>query len=102
MFLALWEFHVKPGCEERFERVYGPGGDRSRLFRSDPHYRATRLLRDPARPNCCTTLDFWDSRAAYESFKELLHAAYLALDKISDEFTRQERHLGSFSEIPEL
>jgi hypothetical protein len=25
MFLVLWEFEVKPGCEKRFERVYGPG-----------------------------------------------------------------------------
>ncbi|MEQ1353628.1 MAG: hypothetical protein ABLT11_06390, partial [Candidatus Acidiferrum sp.] len=23
MFLALWEFEVKPGCEERFQTVYG-------------------------------------------------------------------------------
>jgi heme-degrading monooxygenase HmoA len=101
MFLVLWEFHVKPGCEERFERVYGPGGDWSQLFRSDPHYRETRLLRDPARPNCYTTLDFWDSREAYESFKELHHAEYLALDKICEELTLQERHLGSFTEITE-
>jgi hypothetical protein len=27
MFVVLWEFEVKPGCEERFETVYGPGGD---------------------------------------------------------------------------
>ena len=25
MFLVLWGFEVKPGCEQRFERVYGPG-----------------------------------------------------------------------------
>ena len=24
MFLVLWEFDVKQGCEERFESVYGP------------------------------------------------------------------------------
>jgi len=27
MFVALWEFEVKPGCEERLEKVYGPRGD---------------------------------------------------------------------------
>ncbi len=25
MFLVLWEYEVKPGFEQRFERVYGPG-----------------------------------------------------------------------------
>src|SRR5205814_3756608 len=42
MFLALWEYEVKSGCEERFESAYGPGGDWARLFRSDSNYRETR------------------------------------------------------------
>jgi len=37
MFLVLWEFEVKPECEERFERVYGTGGDWDSLFRRDSH-----------------------------------------------------------------
>jgi hypothetical protein len=24
MFVTLWEYEVKPSCEERFEKVYGP------------------------------------------------------------------------------
>jgi len=39
MFLALWEYEVKSGCEERFESAYGPGGDWARLFGSDSNYR---------------------------------------------------------------
>ncbi len=27
MFVALWEYEVKPGGEERFENGYGPGGE---------------------------------------------------------------------------
>ena len=26
MFVILWEFEVKPGCEQSFESAYGPGG----------------------------------------------------------------------------
>ena len=48
MLLALWEFEVKPGCEERFERVYGPGGDWDPCFvaiptMSGPNCSATRI-----------------------------------------------------------
>ena len=46
MFLALWEYEVKPGSEERFEKVYGPEGDWARLFQKDSHYHQTRLVRD--------------------------------------------------------
>jgi len=47
MFLVLWEFEVKPGSEQRFERVYGPGGDWDSLFvailtMSKPRCFATR------------------------------------------------------------
>jgi len=41
MFVALWEFEVKPGCEERFEMVYGPDGDWAKLFRRNSHYHET-------------------------------------------------------------
>jgi len=44
MFLALWEYEVKPGCEERFEKVYGPEGDWAQPFRRDPHTILTRLV----------------------------------------------------------
>ena len=49
MFVALWEFEVKPGYEERFEMVYGPDGDWAKLFRRDSRYRETRLVQDAFR-----------------------------------------------------
>jgi len=66
MFVALWEYEVKPGCEERFENAYGPGGEWVRLFRSDSNYKETRLLRDAFRPAIFLTFDFWNSREAYQ------------------------------------
>jgi hypothetical protein len=35
MFVALWEYEVKQGCEKRFEEAYGPDGGWVRLFRSN-------------------------------------------------------------------
>jgi heme-degrading monooxygenase HmoA len=70
MFVALWEFEVKPGCEQRFEEAYGPEGDWARLFRRQPHYLETRLVRDTLRPGVYLTMDFWQSRGAYESFMD--------------------------------
>src|SRR3979411_2418981 len=65
MFVALWEYEVKPGGEERFENAYGPAGDWVRLFRRDSHYHETRLVRDSFRPSVYLTMDFWESRPAY-------------------------------------
>jgi hypothetical protein len=96
MFLALWEFEVKSGCVERFQSVYGPQGEWVRLFRSDPLFIETRLLQDPFETTKFVTLDFWQSRSAYESFKEVQHAAYDAIEKYSESLMTQERLLGNF------
>jgi len=96
MFLALWEFEVKSGCEERFRSAYGPQGPWVRLFRTDSNFVETRLLQDVAQPGKFITLDFWHTRAAYESFKGLNHQAYAAIDKTCEELTTRESPLGEF------
>jgi hypothetical protein len=94
MFVALWEYEVKPGCEKRFEEAYGPDGGWVRLFRSDSHYQETRLLRDAFRPGVYLTMDFWDVRRAYEQFMVTHKEEYKALDAAGEKLTSNERRLG--------
>jgi hypothetical protein len=99
MFLALWEFEVKPGCEERFEKVYGPAGDWAMLFHTDSCYLETRLLRDPLRPTVYLTLDFWMTRQGCEEFLQKHHAEYKALDAAGDALTIRERRIGWYEQV---
>jgi heme-degrading monooxygenase HmoA len=94
MFVALWEYEVKPGCEKRFEEAYGPAGGWVRLFRSDSNYLETRLLCDPFRPAIYVTIDFWHSREAYEQFMADHKDEYKGLDAVGEELTNNERRLG--------
>ena len=96
MFVALWEYEVKPGREERFEKVYGPKGDWAKLFRNDPNYRETQLLRDAVRERAYLTLDFWNSRRAYERFMKTRATDYKKLDAASEDLTLGERRVGWF------
>ncbi len=94
MFVALWEYEVKPGCEKRFEKAYGPDGGWARLFRSDSRYRKTRLVRDAFRRGVYLTMDFWNSREASEKFMATHREEYKALDAAGEELTSSERRLG--------
>jgi heme-degrading monooxygenase HmoA len=96
MFVILWEYEVKPGCEERFERVYGPDGDWARLFQADAHFRETRLLRDTSRPRCYFTLDYWDSENSFAQFKAAHQQAYVEMDRATEGLTVSERRLAGF------
>ncbi len=93
MFVTLWEFEVKPGSEELFERTYGPEGEWARLFRRDGRYRGTRLLRAVGAERVYVTMDEWESRAAYEEFKKKFAAEYGELDRKCEALTAQENHL---------
>lgn len=97
MFVALWEYEVKPGCEESFQSAYGPHGEWVRLFQSDPHYRETRLLQDLSRTRFYFTLDYWDSESAFDQFKSANHADYAAIDRATEHLIISERRLSTFN-----
>jgi len=99
MFVALWEFEVKPGCEKRFQKAYGPEGDWAKLFRNDSNRQETRLLHDPEHPAMFLTLDFWTSRQAYESSMAEHAAQYKRLDAAGKKLTRRERSIGWFESL---
>ena len=94
MFVALWEYEVKLGDKERFEKAYGPDGEWARLFRSDSDYLEIRLMRDAFRPAMYLTLDFWDSREAYEKFLAKHRAEYSAVDEATESLKNNERRIG--------
>jgi heme-degrading monooxygenase HmoA len=99
MFLILWEFEVKPGCEEQFEKVYGPEGEWAKLFRTDSQYRETRLVRDSFRDASYLTLDFWESRQGYEEFLRARRAEYEAIEEMGEELTLKEKRIAWFEMV---
>jgi Antibiotic biosynthesis monooxygenase len=96
MFLVLWEFEVKPGNEERFERVYGAGGDWDSLFRRDSNHAGTYLFRDTAKPRVYLTADYWVTQTAYKDFLQREEAEYKRIDAEAEVLTVAERHVGSY------
>jgi hypothetical protein len=102
MFLALWEYEVKPESEKTYRSVYGPEGDWARLFRQDARYHGTRLLQDAARSGVYMTLDLWESFEAYEEFLKDHKVEYEALERVGEGLTISEQCLGWFRSLPEI
>lgn len=97
MFLTLWEFEVKSGCEELFEQAYGSEGEWVRLFRRDLRYRGTRLLRDVARERAYLTMDLWESQEGYEEFREKWALEYAEIDRKCEDLTLGQKCLGQYA-----
>ena len=96
MFVTLWEFEVKPGSEELFERTYGQEGQWAELFRRHTRYLGTRLLRDVGAAGVYVTVDTWESREAYEEFRKKLATAYEELDRKCEGMTVREKNVSAY------
>jgi len=95
----MWEFMVDDVQRIEFEHHYGPSGTWAALFGRARGYLGTKLLRDEATAGRYLTIDRWESKTAYRSFRSEFATEYSALDLQCEALTREERALGCFAEI---
>lgn len=99
MFIVIWKYQVKAGCEEAFENMYGPQGDWVRLFQAHSGYSQTILLKESPEKPIYQTLDFWNSQEVYEEFYYDNEPEISRLDQNGDEFTLSEMLIGRFHTV---
>jgi heme-degrading monooxygenase HmoA len=100
-YLVIWEFKVREGSQKNFEKAYGVDGDWVKLFKQDQAYIRTELTHDLKSAATYLTLDYWESEAAYDRFREQHRQEYEAIDRKYEELTESERKLGSFARAGE-
>jgi hypothetical protein len=91
--VILWRFRAVPSRRADFEAAYGPDGDWAHLFRSDPDFLGTSLMR--SSDGTYLTLDRWRSADAARAFRDRHAAAYEDLDARCTALTEDETALGS-------
>jgi quinol monooxygenase YgiN len=98
-FTCLWAFEVPASCDAEFRRHYGPDGTWVQLFRQDPAYLETLLLKDTDVPGRYVTVDRWQSASAYDDFRRRHAGPYDALDQLCESLTTGEVRLGAFEPL---
>ena len=94
MIEILWEYEVKDGQAQEFERHYCKAGSWAEFFRRSPAYQGTTLF--SGVQNRYLTWDRWDSQEAYEEFRLANRLEYDELDNQFQALTVSERCLGFF------
>ena len=91
--VAVWRYRVRPEKTEAFLRAYGADGVWIELFKRGAGYISTELLRDALDPALFVTIDRWESRIAYDTFRKEFAEEYLALDSLCAAYTEDEELL---------
>jgi heme-degrading monooxygenase HmoA len=95
----VWEFDVAASHAAEFEKQYGTGGEWMQLFRRDPAYRGTSLLRDRDQPGRYITIDRWEDLESYEAFRAEYGMEYQEIDKRTAMLTESEKRVGVFESL---
>jgi len=96
MYVVIWAFRVRADRTAGFERAYGPAGAWAELFKTDPGYRGTELLRDVTVTDRYLTIDRWVGRAALAAFRAREAVRYAALDEACASLTLDETLVGEY------
>jgi len=96
MHLIIWSFLVTPTRAAEFEKAYGSAGAWAQLFRQNPYFVRTELLRDQHVPERYFTLDYWQSAEQFQTFMRQHADAYKRLDEHLANLTTQEVKIGEF------
>ncbi|MGC1550501.1 MAG: antibiotic biosynthesis monooxygenase [Rhodanobacter sp.] len=97
MYVIIWRYQVAEQHVASFLRHYDDTGEWDQLFRRDSAYKGTRLLRDAEDGETYISIDYWDSRIAYEQFLQSHADAYAEMDRFCDTLTVEESRIGRFS-----
>lgn len=98
MYTIIWRFEVLPAAIASFEAMYGPEGEWVRLFRAGRGYLGTELFQHTVDETRFVTVDRWESREAFETFRARNVHAYAELDARCERFTSSETLLGETEE----
>ncbi|HWC17510.1 MAG TPA: antibiotic biosynthesis monooxygenase [Terriglobales bacterium] len=99
MIHVIWEFTVSATHQAAFETAYKSDGVWAQLFRRDPAYCETILVRDRDRAGRYLTIDLWEDRESYLRFKDRFAHDYRKIDKECEQLTENERLIGMFEEV---
>jgi heme-degrading monooxygenase HmoA len=89
-FVAIWKFRVKPECVAEFVRAYAPDGSWAQLFGRASGFISTSLIYSDELRGEYVTIDRWQSRDAYQSFRAAFAAEYAKLDEQFQKLTVSE------------
>jgi heme-degrading monooxygenase HmoA len=88
-YLIVWRYEVGKEALVAFEQTYGPHGPWVALFATAPGYRGTELVRGGDLGEYLT-IDRWESRELYDTFRSDRALDYKRLDAECDALTESE------------
>lgn len=96
MIEVFYRYRVHPAQVQAFEHAYGQTGPWAELFKRHPGYIRTRLFKQKTDSHVYLTIDVWESKEAYDTFRFQNADEYRRLDTQLAMLKLEEHLLGYY------
>ena len=103
MIAVVWQFQVRAGKQQEFERFYGADGEWSQIARRSRSFLGSSFLRDQASDTSYLLIEYWSEMVVYERHRHNFVGDIGRLEQRRQEFCETTLPLGVFSalDVPE-
>jgi len=99
MVAVMWQFDVKSGREEEFEKLYGADGDWTALNRKTRSYLGSSFLRDQNRSSRYLLIEYWSEMLIYEQHRASRSTMMDAIETQREELVEAMEPLGIYAAL---
>lgn len=99
MIAIMWQFDVRNGQEDEFERLYGIEGEWTALNRQTRSYLGTSFLRDQNRSSRYIVIEYWSEMLVYERHLADFGNEIRSLEEERARYVSRLEPLGVFSAL---
>ena len=99
MIAVVWQFQVKTGKQQDFEKFYGADGEWSQLARRSRSFLGSSFLRDQASDTSYLLVEYWSEMVVYEKHRQSFPTDIHTLERRRHELCDAILPLGVFSAL---
>jgi quinol monooxygenase YgiN len=99
MVAVIWQFDVKAGREDEFEKLYGVEGEWTALNRRTRSYLGSSFLRDQNRPTRYQLIEYWSEMLVYEEHRTSRSTMLEAIETRRAELVEVMEPLGIYTAL---
>ena len=100
---VVWQFEVREGREDEFERFYGADGPWTAISRRSRSFLGSSFLKDLGQPNRYVVVEYWSEMVVYERHHADFADEVVELEQQRAALVRAMQPLGLFNalDVPE-
>jgi quinol monooxygenase YgiN len=95
----MWNFEVKKGQENEFERLHGVDGEWTAINRNTRSYLGSSFLRDQNRSSRYIVIEYWSEMIVYEQHRARRSAAIASIEERRAGLVESVEPLGIFTAL---